>query len=436
MNQTLLRTELAESTDFEAASAYMRMILPRLERSQGEIALFAISLIPASDAGLGNVWPLQPRAGTMQRIRSCLRNGDYLAMIDKDVFLVVLQFEGPVQTIAEIARRIGTALARPVLVNGRSIRADYAIGVTTSRDDLLDADRLLTNAKRALARAKSEAGSQIHYFSASAREMIERHFQVSAELRQAVEDDEIVAFFQPQIDLGSGAIAGFEALARWRHPSKGILAPAAFIDIAETTGLIEKIGEAMLVQSLEAIRHWDRMGFHIPRIAVNLSPYQLRNPCLVEKLRWEIDRCNVDPNRIAVEILESTLVDANDSVLIRNVQGLAAIGILIDLDDFGTGSTSVVNILRFGVNRIKIDRTFVADIPKRPDHRRIVGAMVTLAKALDLVVLAEGVETRQEQDILRDLGCQQLQGYSLARPMPLEQSTGWIGQYLTHGKPA
>jgi len=249
---------------------------------------------------------------------------------------------------------------------------------------------------------------------------------VSRELAGALADGAIVPWFQPQVSLVTGDISGFEALVRWEHRVNGVLAPATFLDVAEQCGLIENIGDAVLAGSISAIKLWHECGIRIPRVSVNLSASQLSNPYLAELIKWELDRQGVAPHNLTIEILETVLGSSDNGVVARNLRSLKSIGVQVDLDDFGTGNASIVNIRRFGVHRIKIDRSFVSGIDRDPAKQKIMTAMIVMAEALSVEVLAEGVETLAEERFLQHLGCQYLQGFALARPMPAAEVVDWI----------
>jgi len=252
---------------------------------------------------------------------------------------------------------------------------------------------------------------------------------LSAEVAAALENGQIRPYFQPQVCADSGEIAGFEALARWEHPENGVVLPGLFLQAIENNGNSERLSEVILFHSLSALKSWDAAGFRISGIGVNFSSDELRNPKLVEKIKWEVDRFDIAPNRLTIEILENVVSDHDDDIITRNIRSLAAQGFSIDLDDFGTGHAAIANIRRFSVNRLKIDRTFITRIDSDPEQQVMTSAIIRLAESLGLETLAEGVETVAEHQCLANIGCQYIQGFGIARPMPFEDTITWLHQH-------
>lgn len=192
---------------------------------------------------------------------------------------------------------------------------------------------------------------------------------------------------------------------------------------------MERLGEVILTDTLSALREWDRQGLRIPTVGINFCTDELCNPKLVDKIKWELDRYNLTPNRLTIEILETVVSQSSNDIITRNIAGLSALGCAVDLDDFGTGHASISNIRRFAVSRIKIDRSFVSKIDKDPNQQKMVTAILTMAEQLELETLAEGVETVGEHTLLAQLGCGHIQGFNLARPMPFDKTHDWVLQH-------
>ena len=203
--------------------------------------------------------------------------------------------------------------------------------------------------------------------------------QLKEEITSALNNGQIKAWFQPQISTDTGQVVGFEALARWVHPSKGVIPPAEFLSMIEELNLLERLAEVMTLQSLKAIQAWDRAGLVIPQVGVNFAGPELSNPKLVEKISWELDRFDLQPERLAVEVLETVVARSPDDIVTRNICKLGELGCKIDLDDFGTGHTSIASIRRFSVSRIKIDRSFVMKSDLDPEQQRMISAILTMA---------------------------------------------------------
>ena len=250
-----------------------------------------------------------------------------------------------------------------------------------------------------------------------------------AVVKSALNNEEITAYYQPQICTDTGKIAGFEALARWTDGRGEVLPPKRFLLTIKHVGKLEALSEAMLNQALKALRSWDHAGFDIPHVAVNFATDELRNPHLMERIKWDLDRFDLAPNRLTVELLETVVAHTDDDVIARNIRALSDHGVRIDLDDFGTGHASLANIARFDVDRIKIDRSFIAEIEHNDTARRMISAMTALADQLGVQTVAEGVETAAQRSLVSQLGCAVLQGYAVAHPMPRANTLQWIASH-------
>jgi EAL domain-containing protein (putative c-di-GMP-specific phosphodiesterase class I) len=237
------------------------------------------------------------------------------------------------------------------------------------------------------------------------------------------------AHFQPQIAADTGEISGFEALARWHHPERGLVAPGVFLPALERAGLLEKLGVVILHDALQAITRWDKAGLAVPCVSVNFSAGELGSPQLPDKIKWALDRFHLDPERLTVEILESVVTQTDNDMIVRNIASLSEMGCGIDLDDFGTGQTSLANIRRFALRRLKIDRSFVTRIDEDPGQQRVCSAILSMAERLGLETVAEGVETSGEQAMLAQLGFTHAQGFGIGRPMPFEETAEWMTRH-------
>lgn len=367
-----------------------------------------------------------------RRLQNALRLADFAAYLGSDDFVVVAGELKTANDAANIAGRIQQALVKPFSVEGGPRKVSCSIGVTLLSDDEPDVERVQANADIALADAQASGVGTIRYFSESQREEVERRERLYNELATGLERGEVIAFFQPQIDLRTGAVSGCEALVRWEHPMHGLLTPAAFLDFADQSDLTERLGEVVLSRALEALRFWDKAGHHVPRVGVNFALAQLRNPRLIEKIKWETERLNLEPDRLAIEVLETVLIKSDHDMVVRNLRGLSSAGFQIEMDDFGTGHASVSNLRRFMVNRIKIDRGFIFGIETSIEQQQLTAAMIAMARALGIETLAEGIETEDAERVLRDLGCDHYQGFYKAKPMSLADTLSWLKAQGTH----
>jgi EAL domain-containing protein (putative c-di-GMP-specific phosphodiesterase class I) len=250
-------------------------------------------------------------------------------------------------------------------------------------------------------------------------------------LSDALETGEIFAWFQPQMSSDGRHVIGFEALARWDKPGRGLIRPGAFLTDLQKSGLSQRLAEVILKQALTALNAWDAAGFDVPSVSVNFSGEELRNPRLADYVMWELDRFNLEPNRLVIEVLESVIAEKHEDGITRTLTTLSRAGCQIDLDDFGTGFTSIVNIRRFNVSRIKIDRCLVTRLDQDAEQRRMVSALLSFSSKLGIQALAEGVETEREREMLRKLGCPHIQGYVAAKPMPLGETLLWLEDFAS-----
>jgi diguanylate cyclase (GGDEF)-like protein len=366
------------------------------------------------------------------RIASCVRDRDMVARIDGNDFAVVLLpiKKADFAIALAVADRIRAAIAQPFSVDQITCYLTCSIGICLSaRAPAQDAKSVLASAETALTLARQNGPNSTRSFSPKMCRDAQKLHHLSAELEAALENGQIRPYFQPQICTDTGEIVGFEALARWEHPVNGVILPALFLKAIENTGKSSRLGEVILYHSLSALKSWDRAGFRIASVGVNFSSEELRDPKLVEKIKWEVDRFEITPARLTIEVLENVVSDHDDDVITRNIRALASQGFGIDLDDFGTGHAAIANIRRFAVNRIKIDRSFITKIDSDPEQKLLTTAIVRMAESLGLETLAEGVETVAEHALLAQMGCRYIQGFGVARPMPFEDTVAWLHKH-------
>lgn len=363
------------------------------------------------------------------RILSVIRTGDIATRLSRNTFLIGLRpsrhlnLESCIQTSGRIQ---GTA-EEPIPLNNASLylscSAGFCLHSTVSDETSRD---WIEAARAALSEAQRNGPSTIRAYSEATRRRVQVHVNLRKEFEVALDGGEIRPWFQPQVSTDTGDVTGFEALARWEHPQKGVLSPQVFLPFAEQSKLLVRLGQAIRHHAFSAMRDWDRAGAVIPRVGINFSSEELRDPTLVDRLKWELDQFDLTPDRLSVEILETVVSRCPDDVISRNVSQISAMGCCIDLDDFGTGHSSFASIKRFDVKRIKIDRSFVSRSDRDPDQRQLVSAILTMAERLNLETLAEGVETPGEHAMMAQLGSNYVQGFAIAKPMPFEKTLDWI----------
>ncbi len=273
------------------------------------------------------------------------------------------------------------------------------------------------------------APASVRVFTDEMRARLQAKSELAETVADALDSGQIVTWFQPQISASTGRVTGLEALARWEHPQRGTLMPSDFLDPIEARGLGPQLFEVVLSRACAAMRDWDRAGLHVPRVGVNIDSVTLRDPLLAERIKWGLDSFDLAPERLAIEILEDVVASPDDHVIAHNLQRIARIGCCIDLDDFGTGQASLAGIRRFGVQRIKIDRSYVAGADSDVEQRKMAAAILKMARTLEIESLAEGVATDGEIALFSQLGCDHLQGFGIARPMPAAAVAGWMTQH-------
>jgi EAL domain-containing protein (putative c-di-GMP-specific phosphodiesterase class I) len=329
------------------------------------------------------------------------------------------------ETASTTAIRILDNFRPPFEIEGRLTYASFSIGIALYPDDASDLEGLLRSADTAMYRAKSGGRQNYQFFSPEMNREIMEKVALEAALRQALEQEALTLCYQPQWDLKTGNRGTVEVLARWRHPELGDISPARFIPLAESSGLIFRLGEWVLRSACTQAKVWAEVGCPVERVAVNISGHQLRQtdfPDLIERILAET---KLDPASLELEFTESVLMEqTGQTVAVLGV--LKEMGVQLSIDDFGTGYSSLSYLKHFPVDRIKIDRAFVAGIDRDPGDTAIVAAVIALARTLKIKVLAEGVETRGQLEFLQGSGCSEGQGFLLGAPMPAAELVRWL----------
>ena len=347
------------------------------------------------------------------RLRGCLKEGDLIARLGGDEFAVI---QTGIQSSAEVlsfVTRIYHAIRQPYHCLGHQLSTDASIGIALAPQDGTDLDQLVKNADLAMYGAKAEGRRTHRFFEPEMDASARARLSMEQDLRQALVNGGFEIHYQPLVDLRSGEISGCEALLRWRHPDRGMVSPAEFIPVAEDTGLITELGDWVLRMACNEAATWPA---HI-RIAVNVSPVQLKCDTLALRIAGALAASGLDPRRLELEITEAVLI-RDDEAALSILHQLRSIGVRIALDDFGTGYSSLSYLKRFPFDKIKIDRCFVADIAETSGAPVIVQAVVNIAAASNMTTVAEGVETEAQREMLRALGCTQMQGYLFSAPKP------------------
>jgi diguanylate cyclase (GGDEF)-like protein/PAS domain S-box-containing protein len=355
-----------------------------------------------------------------QRLRGCLREADTVSRLGGDEFVVLIEGASRPPDIVEVAQKILAAVARPVLLESQEFHVTASIGISTCPGDSDDLQGLMKNADIAMYRAKEQGKNNFQFYSAQINVHTLERVALESDLRHALERKEFLLHYQPKIDIGSNRIVGMEALVRWQQPGKELIPPAQFIPLAEETGLIVPIGEWVLKTACLQNKAWQDRGLPRLRIAVNLSPRQFAYESLLTDVARVLNETGLDPAWLEFEITESMVMrDPEHAVTL--LRGLKAMGIHLSIDDFGTGYSSLSYLKRFPLDSVKIDRSFIQDLPGDGDDAGITRAIIAMAHSLRLGVIAEGVETDEQLHFLRLHGCNEMQGYLFSRPLPEDQ---------------
>jgi predicted signal transduction protein with EAL and GGDEF domain len=323
-----------------------------------------------------------------------------------------------------MAKQIVDAVVQPYEIDGYQIRSSVSIGIAVGPRDGDDVDELLMAADLALYAVKADGRGAYKFYNRAMNSDLNDRRELEINLRDAIERNELELHYQPVIDLNRNVITGFEALARWSHPTRGLVPPAIFIPVAEDSGLIVPIGEWALKEACRQAAQWPN-GL---RIAVNLSPVQILSPNLPEIVRQALLDSGLEPQRLEIEITERIIMEDTERTL-SNLRRLKELGVRIAMDDFGTGYSSLSYLRRFPFDKIKIDRTFVSDLAEGTEHVVIVQAVVSIARALGLTTTAEGVEIGFQRDYLKALGYDEAQGFLFSPAVPIDQVPALIAQW-------
>ncbi|HEX2954083.1 MAG TPA: EAL domain-containing protein, partial [Bacillota bacterium] len=410
-----LMTGLPNRTLF---SDRLSLALAHSHRTGGVLAVIFLNLdrFKTINDTLGHAVGDRLLQGVAERISGCLGEGDTLARLSGDTFTLLFSQVERVEDVAKMAQTILESFKQPFILSDMEIFTTLSMGISLYPNDGEDVDNLMKNADTALYRAKEQGRNNYQFYTPLMNAKASERLALENSLRRALSREEFIVYYQPQIEAKIGRIIGVEALVRWKHPDLGLVSPAEFIPMAEETGLIVPIGSWVLRNACLQSKAWQSMGLPPIKIAVNLSARQFQQEDLVAMVKEALDQTGFDPQLLELEITESIAMQ-NADYTITILNDLKTMGVHISLDDFGTGYSSLNYLKKFPIDTLKIDQSFVRDLTLNPNDLAIAKAVIALAHSMNLEVMAEGVETKEQMSILREEQCDMMQGYLFGRPV-------------------
>lgn len=362
---------------------------------------------------------------TARRLGTCVRTGDTVARLGGDEFTIIMPSLDDARNAPLVAQRVLDSLQSAFLLSGHEAFISASIGITIFPDDASEAQDLLKNADAAMYRAKEHGKANYQFFTADMNEEVKERLVMKNGLSKALEHDEFKLLYQPKLDLRTGRVTGAEALMRWESPDLGLVSPVKFIPVLEETGMVVEVGEWALHTACRQHAEWVKQGLAPIKVAVNLSARQLREPSFVEIVKGALRKTDLPPSALEIEITESMLMSDAPNI-VAALKDLHDYGVHISMDDFGTGYSSLSYLKRFPIDTIKIDRSFVSDIDTSPDDAEIIHTIINMGQTLNRKIIAEGVETQEQLDILKQYNCDEIQGYFFSRPLDPETFSHFI----------
>ncbi len=393
--------------------------LTQAKRDQGRFAVIHLNLDRFSSINdlYGHAQADELLQEVAARIQSCLRGGDTLARFAADEFLLLNAPIACNEDVLLVIKRIRQELSAPFDIHGESIHVCASAGIAVFPEDGDNPESLIRHANIALYQCRLSGIHKHAFFDEAMRAHVDLKLQIEHDLRHAVERSELELHFQPQVELGVPHIRGAEALVRWRHPQRGLIAPGEFISIAEETGLITPLSDWVVEAACRILKGWKERGIAPPRLSINVSPRYVEEPDFVERFVGHLERYRIEPDRIEVELTENLFI-RDPAAVVRKLNDLAAHGIHIAIDDFGTQYSSLGYLHKFPIHTLKIDKSFVWEIDREFPQHTVIKAILSIGHGLGLNLVAEGVETEEQLKFLRSHGCHLIQGYLISKPLP------------------
>ncbi len=418
----------------------LNMSIANAKRTQNKLAVLFIDIddFKRINDMLGHGAGDHLLKGVADKINNCIRatdsashndeydvNNSSVARLGGDEFTVLLTNIQDSQDIVKVARRLMKSVSRPFQLNGKEVYVTFSIGIAMCPDDGNSVESLLKDADTALYHAKGQGKNNFKFYKGFMNELARKNLIMENDLRHAVKGNEMMVYYQPRIDVRTGAIVSMEALARWNKPGEGIISPDEFIPVAEDSGLIVDIGAWVLETACGQNKTWQMSGTPPLTISVNMSVKQFQHEKFLATISNALKNTSLDPRYLELEITENILLqDAEKTIKMLNE--LKDMGIRLAMDDFGTGYSSFNYLIRFPLDIIKIDMSFIRNITEKAEHAAVVEAIISMSHSLNLRVVAEGVETQQQLDLLREFGCDEIQGYYYSHPLPGGEFTEYL----------
>jgi len=331
---------------------------------------------------------------------------------------------------AEFAQKILDILSQPFHITGRDLYTTISMGIALSPNDGSATQELLKNADMAMYKAKDLGRNNFRFYSPELIERSEKRLYIENSLRKAIQNNELSLFFQPQISMASGRVCGAEALIRWKHPERGWVPPNEFIPVAEDSGIIERIGDWVLEEACRNKKAWNQANLNGFNISINVSGKQLKRNSWAQKVQATLEHFQIKAEEIELELTESSIME-NPEKSIEAFKYLSNLGIKVSIDDFGTGYSSLSYLKKIDADNLKIDRSFVIDLETNEDDQAICRAIINMATSLGMEVIAEGVETAEQRDLLKSIGCHIIQGYFYSRALPVDEFVAYVKKINT-----
>ena len=365
-----------------------------------------------------------------RRIESVCRSGDFIARVGGDEFVIVAAALEDDAALNDLIDSLRTKLSMPFHINNTGYTSGCNIGIAFMDQNDRVVDVVLSHAEAALREARASDQFDTQFYLPNMQSIVDSREHLRAELEQAIKENQLHAHFQPILAFDTGQLLGLEALIRWHHPTRGILTPVHFMEVAAAFGMMTDLTRLMLGESLSALRNWDDMGIDVPFVAINLDSSLLNDDTLIQDVKWTVDSHELGPQRVAFEITETAFEVEDGKHIATQIRMLAEHGFQVLIDDFGTGHLDASQLRRLAISTVKIDRAFVTNINSDPEQQAIAAAMIQHAQSSRLMAIAEGVETHAERQMLQRLGCDGFQGFLAAEPLSYEVASRWLENYI------